>query len=84
MRIVRIHAVASIPTAGATVKPVTYNPAAPARITAPGHEGSPMSSEKDRDDYFADPDRKPFDFKFTAEVAGVFDDMVSRSVPFYH
>jgi tRNA (cmo5U34)-methyltransferase len=43
-----------------------------------------MSVDQDRDEYFADPQRKPFDFRFTAEVAGVFDDMVSRSVPFYH
>ena len=42
-----------------------------------------MTSDKDRDQYFAD-EKKPFDFRFTAEVAGVFDDMVSRSVPFYH
>jgi tRNA (cmo5U34)-methyltransferase len=42
-----------------------------------------MTSEKDRDQYFAD-QKTPFDFQFTAEVAGVFDDMVSRSVPFYH
>lgn len=41
-----------------------------------------MTSDKDRDQYFAD-EKKPFDFRFTAEVAGVFDDMVSRSVPFY-
>jgi tRNA (cmo5U34)-methyltransferase len=26
---------------------------------------------------------KPSDFKFTSKVAGVFDDMVNRSVPFY-
>lgn len=27
---------------------------------------------------------KPSDFEFNQTVAGVFDDMVSRSVPFYH
>ena len=43
-----------------------------------------MTADQERDAYFADPHRKPFDFQFTAEVAGVFDDMVSRSVPFYH
>jgi hypothetical protein len=32
-----------------------------------------MTSEKDRDQYFAD-EKKPFDFRFTAEVAGVFDE----------
>jgi tRNA (cmo5U34)-methyltransferase len=34
------------------------------------------------DRIFAD-DRKPSDFTFSAETAKVFDDMVSRSVPFY-
>lgn len=36
-----------------------------------------------RDQVFADPNGKPGDFEFSAEVAGVFDDMVSRSVPYY-
>lgn len=35
-----------------------------------------------KDDYFKEAAR-PFDFKFTSKVAGVFDDMVNRSVPFY-
>lgn len=35
-----------------------------------------------KDEYFKDIE-KPFDFKFSANVAKVFDDMVSRSVPFY-
>ncbi|MDB5190557.1 MAG: cmoA [Segetibacter sp.] len=35
-----------------------------------------------KDDYFKE-HAKPFDFKFTSKVAGVFDDMVNRSVPFY-
>jgi tRNA (cmo5U34)-methyltransferase len=35
-----------------------------------------------RDQVFADK-RPPGDFKFTPQVAQVFDDMVSRSVPFY-
>lgn len=36
----------------------------------------------DRDQVF-DADWRPRDFVFDARVAGVFDDMVSRSVPFY-
>lgn len=35
-----------------------------------------------KDEYFKEVE-KPFDFKFSASVAKVFDDMVSRSVPFY-
>jgi tRNA (cmo5U34)-methyltransferase len=35
-----------------------------------------------KDEYFKEKE-KPFDFKFSANVAKVFDDMVSRSVPFY-
>lgn len=35
-----------------------------------------------KDEYFKEVE-KPFDFKFSANVAKVFDDMVSRSVPFY-
>ncbi len=35
------------------------------------------------DDIFAQP-RASTDFQFGQETAGVFDDMVSRSVPFYH
>lgn len=36
-----------------------------------------------RDEVFKAPSAKPSDFKFTSNVAGVFDDMVNRSVPFY-
>ena len=40
--------------------------------------GSPPSADR----IFAEPDR-PRDFRFDQRTAGVFDDMVSRSVPFY-
>lgn len=43
-------------------------------------EATPAPSN--RDQVFADK-RPPGDFKFTPQVAQVFDDMVSRSVPFY-
>ena len=36
-----------------------------------------------KDEFFRDEIEKPFDFKFGAGVAKVFDDMVNRSVPFY-
>ncbi|PZP91214.1 MAG: carboxy-S-adenosyl-L-methionine synthase CmoA [Variovorax paradoxus] len=36
-----------------------------------------------RDLVFASAERPVADFRFTSEVAGVFDDMVERSVPFY-
>lgn len=36
------------------------------------------------DNFFKDESSGKTDFSFSAEVAGVFDDMVSRSVPFYH
>lgn len=36
-----------------------------------------------KDEVFKESFTKPSDFKFTRRVAGVFDDMVSRSVPFY-
>jgi tRNA (cmo5U34)-methyltransferase len=35
------------------------------------------------DQIFAEPNQRPRDFKFDTRTAGVFDDMVSRSVPFY-
>lgn len=35
------------------------------------------------DRFFKDEIQKPADFKFSAGVANVFDDMVNRSVPFY-
>src|SRR4028119_2364053 len=37
----------------------------------------------DRDEVFREKYTKPSDFKFSSKVAGVFDDMVNRSVPFY-
>lgn len=36
-----------------------------------------------KDEVFKEHYSKPSDFKFTSKVAGVFDDMVNRSVPFY-
>ena len=36
-----------------------------------------------RDEVFKEPYSRPLDFKFSSKVAGVFDDMVNRSVPFY-
>ena len=39
--------------------------------------------ETPADQIFAEPNQKPRDFKFDSRTAGVFDDMVSRSVPFY-
>lgn len=36
-----------------------------------------------KDEVFRDEIKKASDFKFGAEVAGVFDDMVNRSVPYY-
>jgi tRNA (cmo5U34)-methyltransferase len=37
----------------------------------------------ERDEVFREKYSKPSDFKFSSKVAGVFDDMVNRSVPFY-
>ncbi|HLA54174.1 MAG TPA: carboxy-S-adenosyl-L-methionine synthase CmoA [Flavitalea sp.] len=37
----------------------------------------------ERDEVFNDKYAKPADFKFSSKVAGVFDDMVNRSVPYY-
>ncbi len=37
----------------------------------------------DRDEVFKEHYTKPSDFKFSSKVAGVFDDMVNRSVPYY-
>jgi len=42
-----------------------------------------MSANEARDRVFAEPAAAVADFKFTKEVASVFDDMLSRSVPFY-
>lgn len=36
------------------------------------------------DEIFAEPQPLPGDFRFDEKTAAVFDDMVSRSVPFYH
>jgi tRNA (cmo5U34)-methyltransferase len=38
---------------------------------------------KPKDEVFKEAFTKPSDFKFTSKVAGVFDDMVNRSVPYY-
>ncbi len=38
---------------------------------------------KEKDEVFREVFTKPSDFRFTSKVAGVFDDMVNRSVPFY-
>jgi tRNA (cmo5U34)-methyltransferase len=37
----------------------------------------------ERDEVFREKYAKPSDFKFSSKVAGVFDDMVNRSVPYY-
>jgi tRNA (cmo5U34)-methyltransferase len=39
---------------------------------------------KNKDEVFKDPRQRVDDFTFNSNVAHVFDDMVSRSVPFYH
>jgi tRNA (cmo5U34)-methyltransferase len=44
---------------------------------------TPLLSPARRDTLFGDETAKIGDFAFTAKVADVFDDMVSRSVPFY-
>ena len=44
---------------------------------------TPLPSAGRRDTIFDDRSQKIGDFAFTAKVADVFDDMVSRSVPFY-
>jgi len=36
-----------------------------------------------KDEVFLDPDKRPGEFEFNAEVADVFDDMLERSIPFY-
>lgn len=43
-----------------------------------------MSESENRDRYFAEPMKEIKPFVFDDGVAEVFDDMVSRSVPFYH
>ncbi len=42
-----------------------------------------MQKENPTDEFFKDEIKKVSDFKFSNKVAKVFDDMVSRSVPFY-
>lgn len=37
----------------------------------------------ERDEVYREQYTKPSDFKFSSKVAGVFDDMVNRSVPYY-
>lgn len=44
----------------------------------PGPQPAPAT-----DEFFKNEIKQASDFKFTAKVAGVFDDMVNRSVPFY-
>jgi len=43
-----------------------------------------QETEQNLDRLFADPSAAPDDFRFDQKTASVFDDMVSRSVPFYH
>lgn len=43
-----------------------------------------MKEDAERDEVFREEQAKVGDFKFNREVAKVFDDMVGRSVPFYH
>ena len=43
----------------------------------------PGRAETPPDQIFAEPAARARDFKFDSRTAGVFDDMVSRSVPFY-
>jgi len=45
--------------------------------------GEDLLIPKSDDKVFADPTMRPADFRFDSKVANVFDDMVSRSVPFY-
>lgn len=42
-----------------------------------------LAQVRDKDHIFDDPARRTQDFEFSPETAAVFDDMVSRSVPFY-
>lgn len=43
-----------------------------------------MLDDSPSDKVFSEKQKIQFDFEFNEKVAGVFDDMVSRSVPFYH
>ena len=67
-------------------KALASSPSAPstkgARDAHAGEANGAGSSSVPTDRIFAEPDR-PRDFRFDHRTAGVFDDMVSRSVPFY-
>lgn len=63
-------------TAGETPRPATGNGAQTSRDASAN--GAPPV-----DRIFSEPQRST-DFTFDARTAGVFDDMVGRSVPFYH
>jgi tRNA (cmo5U34)-methyltransferase len=56
----------------------TVKPAGPRHI----HDGQ-TAEPKRSDTLFAEPLAPPTDFRFDQKTAAVFDDMVSRSVPFY-
>jgi tRNA (cmo5U34)-methyltransferase len=62
------------------VEPAVGQTAGPATASDPGTDGA---TELPRDQIFAQPQDMMQDFKFGADTAAVFDDMVSRSVPFY-
>lgn len=53
------------------------------RRVANARAGGGATPESNRDEVFRDPKPLVTDFRFGEEVATVFDDMVSRSVPFY-
>lgn len=52
-------------------------------MTVSPRSATPGSPPPAADRIFADPADRPRDFTFDSRTAGVFDDMVSRSVPFY-
>lgn len=54
------------------------------KVIGLGDAGSRKSGDTERDNLFADPNSPVGDFKFGKKTASVFDDMVDRSVPFYH
>ena len=54
-----------------------------AEVTDSGSRQSSPHEEIREDRVFADPAMSVTDFRFDATVAAAFDDMVSRSVPFY-
>jgi len=59
---------------------MSKNPKTPAQTNEPTPS---MILRSDADRLFDDPCASLTDFKFNAKTAAVFDDMVSRSVPFY-